>query len=323
MKTFHEIPQIDLAPLFRKPNTGIFEVAEQIREAYTKVGFAYIINHEFPTQLVQAAFKASADFHALSFEEKNKIKQNKFFRGYMAMESSILKVSALFNDAKKPNQSEAFILAHEVDEDDPDFLAGTNLAGPNQWPENFPEFKTIISEYNSKMLVLAKKMVQVFSVAFGLNANTLDNYFSKPTTFLRLQYYPEQPSFIPEDQYGIAPHTDYGFLTILAQDNQGGLQVRNNLGEWIEAPPIPNTFVLNSSDMLKRLSNDTYLSTPHRVINHSGKKRYSIPFFIEPNMHASIAPLPHFCKSEPAKYDSIEYYIHLMKRIRGNYEIGA
>jgi isopenicillin N synthase-like dioxygenase len=323
MKTFHEIPQIDLAPLFDDSDTGIHKVAMQMREIFTKVGFAYIYNHGFPEELVAAAFRASEQFHALPQEIKMKIKQNKFFRGYMSSTSSILKVSTL-GEAKKPNQSEAFILAHDVDADDADFLGQTNLAGPNQWPENFPEFKKIISEYNSKMLALSKKLVQVFSIAFELELTSLDKYFTKPTTFMRLQYYPEQPDIIPEDQFGIAPHTDYGFLTILAQDNRGGLQVRNHQGEWIEAPPKPGTFVLNSGDMLKRLSNDIYISTPHRVINRTGAKRFSIPFFLEPNMHAEIAPLDELCSAEnPSKYESMEYCEHLMKRIRRNYDIGA
>ncbi len=323
MTTFKNIPTIDLTPLFEDTENGIQIIATQLRKAYTEVGFAYITNHGFSESLVQGAFQAAEDFHNLPLSEKIKIKQNKFFRGYMPLDTSILKVSTLGN-AAKPNLSEAFILAHEVDADDPDFLAQTNLAGPNQWPEELPDFKATITEYNEKMLGLAKKLVQVFSVAFGLKLNDLDGYFAKPVTFLRLQYYPEQKDVCAEEQYGIAPHTDYGFLTILFQDDKGGLQVRNTEGTWIDVPPLAGSFVLNSGDMLKRMTNDTFISTPHRVINRSGKKRYSIPFFLEPAMHASIAPLSTFCSNEhPAKYEDMEYCEHLMKRIRGNYEIGA
>jgi len=321
MNIFKEIPQIDLDPLFNKTN-GIYDVASEIRNAYTTVGFAYIFNHGFPQSLVDEVFHMAEIFHHLPLEEKLKIKQNKFFRGYMPLDASIFNVSTL-GRAIKANQSAAFIQAFEPDVNHPDYLH-TNLCGPNQWPDSIPYFKDVMTTYHAKMTELAQKMVQVFSVAFGLEANDLDDYFIKPTTFLRLQYYPEQPCLIPEDQYGIAPHTDYGFLTILAQDHWGGLQVKNQNGEWIDAPPLRGSFVLNSGDMLKRMTNDNFISTPHRVINKSGHERYSIPFFLEPNMYASIAPLSIFCNEKClAKYTSIQYHEHLMGRIRNNYEIGA
>ncbi|OGT35894.1 MAG: hypothetical protein A3F11_03860 [Gammaproteobacteria bacterium RIFCSPHIGHO2_12_FULL_37_14] len=323
MINFYEIPKIDLSPLLENSKSGIVEVANQIRDVYMHVGFAYILNHGIPESLVNAIFGAAKDFHNLPSEEKLKIKQNKFFRGYMPIDSSILKVSSLEN-AIRANQSEAFILAHEVDQDNPDFIANDNLAGPNQWPQSLPKFKEVIKEYEARMLELMYKLIRVVSVAFGMAEHDLDQYFIKPTTFLRLQYYPPQPELIPEKQFGIAPHTDYGFITLLAQDDVGGLQVLNQTGDWIEAPPLKGSFMLNSGDMLKRLSNDIYLSTPHRVINRSGVARYSIPFFFEPNMHAIMKPLPIFCTAHaPAKYEAMEYHVHLMKRIRNNYEIGA
>jgi isopenicillin N synthase-like dioxygenase len=320
MSSFDEIPMIDLRPLFQCDNKAMLEVVEDIREVFTKIGFAYIYNHGFSEELIKAAFKASSDFHELALEEKMKIKLNRYFRGYIPAVSSTLKISSL-GQAKKPNMSEGFILANEVDESNPDYLSNTNLAGPNQWPHNMPFFKKNISEYNKKMKELAMRLVKVFSLAFGLGPDELDSYFTDPTTFLRLQYYPEQPDSIPNDLFGSAPHTDYGFLTILAQDNRSGLQVRNVAGDWINAPPIPGTFILNSGDMLKRLSNDTFVSTPHRVVNRSVAKRFSIPFFLEPNMHAKISPLPIFCKNQPPKYEAIEYRKHLLERIKANYQI--
>jgi isopenicillin N synthase-like dioxygenase len=323
MKVFKEIPQIDLSPVFTDCQKGLYRVSEDIRQAYTEVGFAYIYNHGFPQELIEAGFEAARFFHGLPLEEKMNIRLNKAYRGYMPFQGSILKVSTL-GTAQTPNQSAAFILGYEAEKNDPDYIAQINLAGPNQWPENAAHFKKTITEYNEKMLVLARKMVQVFAVAFGLEPNALDHHFIKPSTFLRLQYYPEQPDLIPESQYGIAPHTDYGFLTLLAQDSRGGLQVRNQEGEWIDAPYIPGTLVLNSSDMLKRMTNDVFISTPHRVINRSGKERYSIPFFFEPNMHTEIGILKQFTSKErPAKYPPIEYCNHLMERVHGNYEATA
>ena len=102
-------------------------------------------------------------------------------------------------------------------------------------------------------------------------------HFAKPTTFLRLLRYPPQRQ--EDGLFGSAPHTDYGFITLLAQDEVGGLEIRNKAGEWIAAPPIPDTFVMNVGDILARWSNDRFVSTPHRVINRSGRERYSQPFF--------------------------------------------
>ncbi|PQQ30479.1 isopenicillin N synthase family oxygenase [Photorhabdus luminescens] len=323
MKSFEKIPHIDLAPIFTHTDTGLLSVADQVRQIYTNVGFAYLINHGISEDLVQATFQAAKDFHNLPLNKKLKIRQNKFFRGYMPRSTSRFELSTL-EKANKPNQSEAFIIANEVSEESEDFKLEQNLAGPNQWPEDMPEFKETITTYYKSMQALAKRMVQVFAMAFGLSPDALDNYFREPTIFLRLQYYPEQPDIIPEDQYGIAPHTDYGFLTLLAQDTIGGLQVKNQEGEWIDVPPEPGSFILNSGDMIKWMTNDNFISTPHRVINRSGKKRYAIPFFFEPSMHAQIAPLDIFKDVDnPARYPRIEYADHLMTRIKSNYSIGA
>lgn len=323
MTTFTEIPTIDLSPLHDNTLEAFSVIAKEIKKTYSTVGFAYLINHGISQALIDSTFAAARDFHQLPYEEKLKIKQNKHFRGYMSNRESFFEISTL-GKATKPNQSEAFIIAHEVAENDPDYIAGINLAGKNQWPEQLPNFQKTVSAYNQALYLLARKLLKVFSLAFGLDLDGLEPFFKRPTTFLRLQYYPEQPNHIPEDQFGIAPHTDYGFLTLLAQDNVGGLQVKNQSGAWIEAPPLSGSFMLNSGDMLKRMTNDTFISTPHRVINRSGKKRFSIPFFFEPDMHAPITPFATFCQgNNQAKYPTIEYAEHLMARIRSNYNIGA
>jgi len=322
MHKYKEIPTIDVSPLFyARDQADLQDLAARLREVYTNIGFAYIVNHNVSPCLLDSMFEQAQLFHHLPEEEKFKIVQNPFFRGYMPFATSILKVSTL-GEAVKPNQSAAFILGHEVSETDPDFKAGINLAGPNQWPseELLPEFKTTLLHYRENLTALIKNLIRVFSLSFGQSYYAMDKYFTQPTTFLRLQYYPQQPDMIPEHQYGIAPHTDYGFLTLLAQDMLGGLQVKQRDGTWLDVAPLKEGLVLNVGDMLRRISNDTYISTPHRVINTSGKERYSIPFFFEPNMHAYISPIA--TQSKPL-YEPIEYAGYLMARIKGNYEIGA
>lgn len=323
MLNYNKIPIIDISAIASIDPAEIQKIADQVYNAYTKVGFAYVVNHGISQTLIEAIFEAAKEFHAQPIEKKLQIKQNKFFRGYMPFNSSIINSSSIGNTLKS-NESEAFILAHEVDIDDPDYIAGINLAGPNQWPDTLPNFKNVLLSYHEKIIELSYKMLQIFSMAFGLNRNELNRYFTNPTTFLRLQHYLKQENTSSNNHFGVGPHTDYGFLTLLAQDEVGGLEVRDHNGHWLEVPPLPGSFVLNSGDMLKRMTNDVFISTPHRVVNRYGINRYSIPFFFDPNMHACVAPLSVFCsESTPAKYEPIEYCDHLMNRIRNNYVIGA
>lgn len=322
MKIVKAIPKIDLSPLWDDAEQGIQRVAEQVRWAFTIYGFAYLVNHNVPKAVIDDVFWAAKQFHALPLEEKMRIKQNDCFRGYVPINASQLKVSTL-GEAKKPNQLDAFVMAFEVAEDHPDYKEGVYLAGPNQWPEGLEGFQEKMLRYRDVMLMLARKLVQVFSVAFGMSSEDLDRFFEEPSYFLRLQHYPEQPASIPDDQFGIAPHTDYGFFTLLAQGDVPGLEVQTPDGSWVTVPCLEGALILNSGDMLKRWSNDTFRSTPHRVINRSGTERFSVPFFFEPNMHAMIEPLASCIDDEAAKHDPVMYGDYLMERIQGNYGLGS
>jgi isopenicillin N synthase-like dioxygenase len=320
----HGIPKIDIS-ILNKQNSieDLRELAKDLYKVYTEVGFSYITNHSISQDLIDAVFEQSRLFHALPEQEKMKIVQNEFFRGYMPLSGSKFKVSTL-ETAKRPNQSAAFILAHEVDESDPDYQLGINLAGPNQWPseELLPNFKSTLMQYRHELSNLALKMVRLFALALDQDLYAFDKYFMNPTTFLRLQYYIPQPEVIPEHQYGIAPHTDYGFLTLLVQDSVGGLQVLDQAGSWINVSPLKGGIILNTGDMLRYFSNNTIISTPHRVINISGRERFSVPFFFEPNMHAQISPIVK-TNGIHNNREPIEYADYLMERIKNNYNIGA
>ncbi|KTD82573.1 isopenicillin N synthase family dioxygenase [Legionella waltersii] len=326
IKFENQIPVIDVSSLAEaKSIDELRTLARRVYEVYSNIGFAYIVNHGISQSLFDRIFEQSRLFHHLPEEEKMKIVQNEFFRGYMPFATSTLKVSTL-GKAVKPNQSAAFILMHDVDQADPDYIKGINLAGPNQWPseELLPDFKPTLLHYREEMTVLLKNLIRLFALSLNQNYYAFDQYFYKPTNYLRLQYYAPQPDIIPEEQYGIAPHTDYGFLTLLTQDNVGGLQVLcQDTGNWIDVPPLEGGVIVNTGDMLRRVSDDTIISTPHRVINTSGRERYSIPFFFEPNMHSMISPLNLLKQPGRAPHPTIEYADYIMERIQGNYDIGA
>ncbi|PIQ44163.1 MAG: 2OG-Fe(II) oxygenase [Gammaproteobacteria bacterium CG11_big_fil_rev_8_21_14_0_20_46_22] len=322
MKHQETIPQINLSPLWNDPKTGIETVARDVRKAYTTLGFAYLTNHNIPKEIIQLGFDAAKEFHALPLDSKMTIKQNDCFRGYVPMNASTLRVSTE-GSARKPNQLDAFVMGFEPEKNSTDYQHGLYFSGDNQWPADLPNFKLKLERYRDAVLELAMQFLQVLSIAMGMPKDHLNQFFAPPTYWLRLQHYPEQPKHIPENQFGIAPHSDYGCFTLLAQNDVEGLEVKHPEGHWITVPHIPNAFILNTGDMTKRWSNDTFLSTPHRVINRSGKERYSIPFFVEPNMHAIVDPLTSCISEEkPKLHEPVMYGDHFMNRIQGNYGLG-
>lgn len=188
------------------------------------------------------------------------------------------------------------------------------MAGKNLWPTSVPAFTPAITTYYGAVLQLARRLIRVFAVALNLSEDFFDGMFSPPGAFANLVHYPPQPPTDPS--IGISPHTDYECLTILCQSSQAGLQVLNPRGEWIAAPPIPGTFVVNIGDMLQRWSNNLFVSTAHRVINITGEERYSIPLFLGPNYDTMIAPLPTCLSAErPALYEPVQAGKYVFDRL--------
>jgi len=205
--------------------------------------------------------------------------------------------------------------------------AGDYLAGANQWPE-LNGFREPVMLYNDAMADLAHKLVTVVFASLNAGAAVLEA-FDSPTTWLRLLHYPSSQavdstaaeSLAERGIYGSAPHTDFGCLTLLAQDDIGGLQVQSPHGGWIDVPRLPGSFVVNVGDMLHRWSNGLLRSTPHRVINTSGKARYSCPFFYDPNVRTDIAPIPACISAEqPSRFTSINFGEFLRSELEAGYD---
>lgn len=317
----------DRLPVVSLANTsgqGKEAAAEQVREAATTIGFFYISDHGVPQDVIDAAFAANRAFHALPEERKLEVRLTRFHRGYQPFASSTLRASARFEPAQHPNQLESFFMRHELTPDDPDLLAGLPLQGPNLWPSGMPEFREAVTAYNSAVSALGHRLVELVALAIGERATFLDRYFTRPATSLRLIHYPPQPA-APEGVFGAAPHTDYGCLTILAQDDIGGLEVARRDGAWIAATPLPGTFVINIGDILARWTNDVFTSTPHRVINRSPDcDRYSIPFFFDPDLDAVIEPLAACVRLQPpALHEPILYRDYFAGRLDANYTTAA
>ena len=320
MSTFDHIPIIDIGDIDQVDGVGIESIVRQIRSAYGTAGFAYIVNHGVDSGLIEDLFQKSAEFHALPRAAKLDIELNELHRGFIPINTSTDKNSKLAV-VTKPNQSESFIMMREAGEDDPSVQAGDYLAGINQWPEGLPGFRETVTTYHNALTELGHKMCRAIALALGTDVEAFAAMFAPPTTFLRLLHYPPQPPDPAGDLYGSAPHTDFGCITILAQDEVGGLQVRNSQGKWIDAPYIPDSFVMNVGDMLHRWSNGLLLSTPHRVINRSGRERYSCPFFFDPDVSIEVMPLPScITLDNPKRFDSIVYGEFLRAELRSGYD---
>ena len=314
MKT--ALPVIDIDGL-DPTSSRVPEVAAALDEAFRNTGFCYIANTGIDVATIEAVFDAARKFHALADAAKQAIAVNEFHRGYIAPKSSVIRSSSVAR-VTRPNLSESFMVMHEVDPEDD--ACGRPLQGPNQWPEDLPGFREAVTAYRAAMTGFARRFNRLLAQALALPEAFFDPHFERPTTWLRLMHYPPEPPGAPADQYGAAPHTDYGFITFLAQDERGGLEVRTRHGNWIAAPPLADTFVVNVADMLARWSNNRWTSTPHRVRNSSGNDRYSVPFFWDTDLDSEIGCLPTcFSRDNPPRYEPVRYGDYVVGRLDRNY----
>jgi isopenicillin N synthase-like dioxygenase len=305
---FSEIPLIDLAPLI--DGSDPLGVARKIGEVCERVGFFYIKNHGAPMDLVERMYLVAERFFDLPFEVKerlNVVKSGPTLRGYIPMYAENV------DPDNTRDFKECFDFGAHQEEVSP-------FHGPNQMPSDFPEFEETCEAYHSAMMALARKLIRSISLSLDLPEDYFERLQRQPITIQRLLHYPSQDGEVTQEEIGIGAHTDYGFLTILSQDSVGGLQVRNRSGEWVSAPPVEGTFVVNIGDLVQTFTNDRYSSTVHRVVNNTGAERYSIPFFIDLDFDAVVEPVPT-CVSvkNPAKYDPYTCGQHKYKRFVDSY----
>ncbi len=315
MGQFSEIPIIDLSALWSEDEQALDCLAHEFYKAYSETGFGYILNHGVPSSLVEQVFEASKQFHALPLKSKMAVELNEIHRGFIPINTST-DVNSTLAEVKKPNQSESFMMMREDELRSP----GIYLSGPNLWPE-LGGFRETVTAYNDRLSELGFSLMKLVVRALNTDEQKVLPAFEKPTTWLRLLHYPPTEPTAPEDLYGSAPHTDFGCLTILAQDDVGGLQVMTSSGQWVDAPVIPGAFVINVGDMLNLWSNGLLLSTPHRVINRSGRERYSCPFFFDPHVSTVIEPLASCVSQEnPSRFAPLNFGDFLRSELEAGYD---
>jgi isopenicillin N synthase-like dioxygenase len=281
-------PIVDLAGLGSSRRSQREAVGHQLRAACLDKGFFYIANHGVPAALIEALLDESRRFFALPPNVKREVARSKSacYRGYDGYREQILEPDT------PPDLKEGFYVGLELPEDDPRVRAGKFNHGPNLWPRDLPQFRPTVAAYLAAMQEVGARLLQGIALSLSLPEDHFVPFCTEPMVTLRLLHYPPQPADAAPGEKGAGAHTDWDALTILLQDDVGGLQIYDRRVGWVPAEPIPGTFIVNIGDMLARWTNDLYRSTVHRVINVSNRERYSVPFFLGGNPDAVVEALP-------------------------------
>jgi isopenicillin N synthase-like dioxygenase len=203
--------------------------------------------------------------------------------------------------------------------DIPDLTVRNPFLGRNQWPSQMPEFRASVYPFFEAGLECGKEMMRAFALSLDLPEEVFLQATNQPIARSSVIYYPPQPSDLGETQFGVAPHTDYGCLTLLWQDSVGGLEVQTRQGEWVTAHPLEDTLVVNVGDLLSRWTNNAFQSTLHRVINRKNVERYSMAIAWDPNFETLVDPAEVFPESESVHYEPVQCGDYVLSRFDASF----
>ncbi|MFT5393544.1 MAG: isopenicillin N synthase-like dioxygenase [Gammaproteobacteria bacterium] len=313
-----EIPIIDFGPFFGGDEAALAGLADEVRDACERVGFFYLAGHGIDEDLIDCTFAASKRFHALPLEQKMALKLDEYNVGYLPMNASTQRHSTV-HAATRPNENESFFVIHDRPLDHRDVVAKKPLRGRNYWPDGLPGFREQAMAYFDALNGLGQRMLPAFAVALGMPATYFEPLFSEINhATLRMLHYP--PTSGEDNAFGQGPHTDNSFLTILARSEVPGLGVRLPSGTWVTPPIVPGTFLVNLGNIMRRMSNNRFCSTPHGVIVDGRADRYSLAYFHSPNPYRTIEVLPSCVDDEaPAQYPPALYADLVLEFFQANY----
>jgi isopenicillin N synthase-like dioxygenase len=305
------LPVIDVGPLVAgRGDAGA--AAEAIGAACREAGFFYAANHGVDAALAARLAAECRTFFALPEPEKAEIamaRGGRAWRGWFPLGGELT--------SGAPDRKEGLYFGSELPASDPRVRAGRPLHGPNLFPARPAGLRAAVLDWMDAMTALGHALCAGLSLSLGLPASYFrDRYTAEPLTLFRIFRYPPGGG---DAEWGVGEHTDYGLLTILLQDDSGGLEVRTPHG-WLAAPPIPGTFVCNIGDMLDRMTGGVYRSTPHRVRNPAPRDRYSFPFFFDPAWEAHIEPLAAASDDSAERWDRAN--VHAFEGSYGDYVMG-
>ncbi len=322
MSATESIPVIDLGPYLAGQPGAMEAAAAELRFALTEIGFYFIVNHGVPPEQVRDAFRQAARFHAQPIERKMEIRIDRHNVGYLPLRGDTLRTSTV-QKVTRANFNEALFIARDLPPDHPDARIDRRFRSVNQWPANLPGFRESVAGYCDTMERLVLRLVPLYARALGLPAAWFDGPFRDCQYKLRMTHYPHQDAAV-DDDFGIAPHTDTSFLTLLAPNEVPGLSIRTQSGKWIDAPALPDAYVVNGGQFLQRWTNDFFLATPHRAINRSGGERYALAFFCDSNIDWPVAAVPTTVgPDKPPKYPTTWYTDYMVQYQKRTYDLLA
>ena len=279
-----KIPVIDVSKLRSGTPETAHAVALEIRQAAEEVGFFYILNHGIPEAVIKQAYYVAKEFFNLPKELKDSVKINTNHHGYLSVGE------AKMAEAERVDLKESFVWGLDLPDEHSSVTMENPFLGRNQWPDEMPEFKRSVYPFFEAGLQCGRDMMRAFALAMELPEDSFLKATNEPIARSSIIRYPPQPEDLGVEQFGVAPHTDYGCLTLLWQDQVGGLEVQTREGEWVTAHPIENTLVVNVGDLLTRWTNERFKSTTHRVVNRKGQERYSMVIAWDPNFDTVVDP---------------------------------
>ena len=307
------LPVIDMAGVAARDDAAMQRVAAEIAAACTTTGFFYVANHGMPEPVIERAVAAAKTFFAMPDAVKRKANAVDH-RGYIGMGDAFMK------NATRSDWKESYVVGLELSADDPDVVAGDALRGPNVWPRDLPAFRDALSAYFAAMAKCGADLLSAFAISLGQRPDFFVDKYTKPLQRMNVIHYPQHPGDAPEDQFGGAAHTDYGCVTLLWQDDSGGLEIQTRDGAWIGATPVPGTLIINVGDLLERWSGGRYVSNLHRVTNRSGRDRYSIATFFDPDYRAVVDPASF---GTPGAHGPVQAGDYILDRVRNSFAYRA
>ena len=309
------LPVIDIGPLVAPGGAAASATAAAIDAAAREFGFFYAEGHGIDHAVFDRLETASHRFFALPEAAKARIAMTlggRAWRGWFPLGGELT--------SGRPDRKEGLYLGEELGPEDPRVAAGWPLHGANLWPTELPDLRAAVEAYLVATRRVAEALTRGIALALGLPGDYFERGLTaRPTLLFRIFHYPAAT----DDDFGVGEHTDYGFLTLLAQDRHGGLEIRSRTGEWIAAPPRGNALVVNIGDMFERLTRGRYRSAPHRVVNRSGHARLSFPLFFDPDFARAVEPLPDRTgkiAADAPRWDGLS--VHEAEGTYGDYLLG-
>ncbi len=278
------LPIIDIASL-RGGSADVARIGAALDRACCEFGFFYVTGHGVDPALSARMIALAKKFFALPLQQKLAIAMahgGRAWRGYFPVDGELT--------SGRPDRKEGIYFGTELGLDDPRVRAGLPLHGANLYPP-LPEFRETLLTYIDKVATVGQLLLRGIAVGLGLASDYfLERYTRDPTVLFRIFNYPPSTAGVDDEELGVGEHTDYGLLTLLRQDEIGGLEIWHH-DRWLPAPPVHDSFVCNVGDMLERLTAGRYVSALHRVRNVSTHDRISMPLFLDPSFDSVLAPI--------------------------------